>query len=41
MRLRVAPEVSFQPDNALDYATHINALMQDPKVAQDLAGNEA
>ena len=36
MRLRVAPQLSFQPDTTLDHAMHIDALMRDPKVAQDL-----
>ncbi len=36
MRLRVAPDISFQPDTALDYATHINRLMHEPRIAQDL-----
>jgi ribosome-binding factor A len=36
MRLRVAPDISFQPDTALDYAMQINQLMHDPLVAQDL-----
>ena len=37
MRLRVAPNLSFQPDTTLDYAMHIDALMKQPQVAQDLA----
>jgi ribosome-binding factor A len=37
MRLRVAPDISFQPDTALDYAMHINQLLHDPHIAQDLA----
>ncbi len=36
MRLRVAPDVTFQPDTALEYAMHINALMRAPEVAKDL-----
>ncbi len=36
MRLRVAPDVSFQADTALDYAMHIDALLRAPAVAQDL-----
>ena len=36
MRLRVAPDVSFQADTALEYAMHINALLRAPEVAQDL-----
>ena len=37
MRLRVAPDVSFQPDTALEYAMHINQLLRAPEVAKDLA----
>ena len=37
MRLRVAPNLSFQPDTSLEYAVHINKLMQAPEVARDLA----
>ena len=40
MRLRVAPNLSFQPDTTLDYAMHIDALMKQPQVAQDLTGTE-
>jgi ribosome-binding factor A len=36
LRLRVAPDVSFQADTALEYAMHINALLRDPVVRQDL-----
>ncbi len=36
MRLRVAPDVTFQPDTALEYAMHINELMRAPEVAKDL-----
>ena len=34
--LRYTPELSFQPDQALDYAMKINQLMQKPEVARDL-----
>jgi ribosome-binding factor A len=34
--LRVTPELSFQPDTALDYAMHIDELMHQPEVARDL-----
>lgn len=37
VRLRVAPELHFQPDTALDYAMHISKVMQQPEVQQDLA----
>jgi len=36
MRLRVAPQVSFQPDTTLDYAMHIDSLLRVPEVARDL-----
>ncbi|MFT8244702.1 30S ribosome-binding factor RbfA [Roseomonas sp. BN140053] len=36
VRLRVAPELHFQADTALDHAMHIDALMRRPEVAQDL-----
>lgn len=41
VRLRTAPEVHFQPDTALDYAMHINKVMQRPEVQQDLAPKAA
>ena len=34
--LRYTPELSFQPDHALDYAMKINQLMQKPEVVRDL-----
>jgi len=34
--LRYTPELSFQPDQALDYAMKINRLMRKPEVARDL-----
>lgn len=37
MRLRVAPQVSFQPDTTLDYAMHVDSLLRAPDVARDLA----
>jgi ribosome-binding factor A len=36
LRLRHAPEVHFQPDTALDYATHVNELLHRPDVQRDL-----
>ena len=36
MRLRVAPQLTFQPDATLDQAMHIDALMRQPEVARDL-----
>ena len=38
--LRHTPELSFQPDHALDYASKINELMQKPEVARDLKPEE-
>jgi ribosome-binding factor A len=40
IRLRVAPDVSFQPDTALDYAMHIDELLHAPEVARDLGEKE-
>ena len=36
MRLRVAPELTFQPDIALEYASKIDRLLHAPEVARDL-----
>ena len=36
LRLRVAPEISFQPDHTLDYAMKIDELMHRPEIARDL-----
>ncbi len=36
LRMKYAPDLSFQPDTALDYATKINELMHQPEVARDL-----
>jgi ribosome-binding factor A len=36
LRLRYAPDLSFQPDHALDYAMKIDALMHQPEVTRDL-----
>ena len=36
LRLRVAPEVSFQSDTSIDYAMHVDALLRAPEVARDL-----
>lgn len=41
MRLRVAPNLTFQPDTTLDYAMHIDALLKQPVVARDLAAPDA
>jgi ribosome-binding factor A len=39
VRLRYAPDLSFQPDNALEYATKIDRLLHEPEVARDLSGS--
>ena len=39
MRLRVVPQLSFQPDEAIEYAMHVDALLKAPEVARDLDGN--
>ncbi len=36
LRLRVAPDLVFEPDTALDYAMRIEKLMHRPEVARDL-----
>ncbi len=38
MRLRVVPQLSFQPDAAIDYAMKVDALLKAPEVARDLGG---
>ena len=40
IRLRVAPDLLFQSDTALDYAMHIDELLHQPAVARDLAKKE-
>ncbi len=36
VRLRIAPELTFQPDHALEYASKIDVLLHKPEVARDL-----
>jgi ribosome-binding factor A len=36
LRLRVVPQISFQPDIAIEYATHVDKLLKAPEVARDL-----
>jgi ribosome-binding factor A len=38
--LRYTPDLSFQPDHALDYAMKINQLMQRPDVLRDLKSED-
>jgi ribosome-binding factor A len=40
LTLRATPNLSFQPDHALDYAMKINTLMRRPEVARDLEAEE-
>ena len=40
LTLRVTPDLVFLPDEALDYATKINQLMQQPAVRRDLTPDE-
>jgi ribosome-binding factor A len=39
LRLKFAPDLTFQPDTALEYATRIDRLLHAPRVARDL-GNQ-
>ena len=36
LRLRVAPDLSFQADTSIDYAMHVDELLHAPEVARDL-----
>ncbi|MFT8781103.1 30S ribosome-binding factor RbfA [Acetobacter orientalis] len=36
LRLRVAPELHFQPDTTLDEAMHMDALLKSPDVQRDI-----
>ncbi len=36
LQLRYAPDLSFQPDQALEYASKIDRLLHAPEVARDL-----
>jgi ribosome-binding factor A len=36
VKLRIAPEISFQSDTALEYAMYIDKLLHQPEVARDL-----
>ena len=40
VRLRVAPELHFEADTALDHAMRIDALMRRPEVARDLGARD-
>jgi ribosome-binding factor A len=36
LKLRYAPDLSFQPDTSIDYAMHVDELLRAPDVARDL-----
>ena len=36
LRLKFAPDLTFQPDTAIEYATKIDRLLHAPEVARDL-----
>lgn len=38
LRLRVAPDLSFQADTSIDYAMHMDELLRAPEVVRDLGG---
>lgn len=40
LRLKFAPDLAFQPDHALDYASKIDRLLHSPAVARDLSGSK-
>ena len=40
LRLRVAPDLSFQADTSIDYAMHVDELLRAPEVARDLGKND-
>jgi ribosome-binding factor A len=41
LRLRTVPDLSFQPDSALEYATAIDRLLRSPEVARDLGPSKS
>jgi ribosome-binding factor A len=40
LRLKFAPDLAFQPDTALEYATKIDRLLHAPEVARDLGNRD-
>ena len=40
LRLRIAPDLTFTPDLALDYAMKIDTLMHRPEIVRDLQKDE-
>lgn len=41
IRMKYAAKLKFIADESFDEASHIEALLRDPKVARDLAGDDA
>ena len=41
LRLRIAPDLTFTPDHALDHAMKIDELMHRPEIARDLREDAA
>ncbi|MDF7674177.1 30S ribosome-binding factor RbfA [Acetobacteraceae bacterium ESL0709] len=40
LRLRIVPELHFQPDTSLDHAMEIETLIRSPEVQRDLVGSD-
>jgi ribosome-binding factor A len=40
LRLKFAPDLTFQPDTALEYATKIDRLLHKPEVVRDLGSQD-
>ena len=40
LRLKFAPDLTFQPDTSLEYATNIDRLLHKPEVARDLGSQD-
>jgi ribosome-binding factor A len=40
LRLKFAPDLTFQPDTSLEYATKIDRLLHKPEVALDLGSQD-
>jgi len=40
LRLRYAPDLTFQPDHVIDQAMEIDRVLRSPEVARDLHGEE-
>ncbi len=40
LRLRVAPDLSFQADTSIDYAMYVDGLLRQPTVARDLGSDQ-